>query len=197
MFENGKTQTRPEWAARHSSTMEVSSAAARQLDSLPLCQREPLFYFLNDSLSKRGNVATGKTVDSGFRLRVDTGQGTPSLSLPFLLWIKMRHLCRAPLRLRPHRGPAPRPPSGPDSASPRRGLPGLPLCWRCPGSGSLAQERRWLRAIKGMLVHVYCSAGSARVLLFCFLHTERKARPSVPGGNQDSWLPCLPLADQK
>ena len=103
MFENGKTRTRLEWAARHSSTMEVSSAAARQLNSLPLWQREPLFYFLNDSLSKRGNIATGKTVDSGFRLRVDTRQGTPSLSLTFLLWIKMRRLCRAPLRLRPHR----------------------------------------------------------------------------------------------
>ena len=124
-------------------------------------------------------------------------RATPSLSLTFLLWIKMRRLCRGPLRVRRHRGPAPHPPSGPDSASPRGELPGLPLCWGCHGSGSLALKHRWLQAIKGRLVFVYCSAGSAGVLLFCFLHTERKAQPSVPGGNQDSWLPCLPLADQK
>ena len=108
---------------------------------------------------------------SGFRLHVDTGQGQPSLSSPGL---KCAVLEGVPWGWG-DRGPAPHPPAGPDSASLRRGLPGLPLCRGCQGSGSLAQELRWLQAIKGMLVFVYCSAGSACDVLFCFLHTERKA----------------------
>lgn len=98
-----------------------------------------------------------------------------------------------------HRDPAPSLPSGLGSASPRWGLPGLPLCWSCHGSRSLAGGGGCSNdsCHKGMLVFVYWSEDTAYTLLVCILHMDRKAQPQVPGGNHDSWLPRLPLADQK